>query len=103
VFAACPGALRRHDRAGLYLEQRLYPDEVRKRLKGYDHFATGTIYCNWNVQYWYWLRQPGHIWACTSGESGDTVCFAGTRITYPGLWNRSPGCPETEESVARYS
>ena len=40
----------------LYLEQRMYPDEVRKGLKGYDHFATGTIYCNWNIQYWYWWQ-----------------------------------------------
>jgi peptide/nickel transport system substrate-binding protein len=40
----------------LYLEQRMYPDEVRKGLKGYDHYATGTIYCNWNIQYWYWSK-----------------------------------------------
>lgn len=40
----------------LYLEQRMYPDQVRKGLKGYDHFATGTVYCNWNIQYWYWWK-----------------------------------------------
>ncbi len=38
----------------LYLEQRVYPDEVRKGLKGYDHFFSSTVYNNWNVQYWYW-------------------------------------------------
>jgi peptide/nickel transport system substrate-binding protein len=37
-----------------YLEQRVYPDEVRIGLKGYDHFFSSTIYNNWNVQYWYW-------------------------------------------------
>ena len=39
-----------------YLEQRIYPDEVRKGLKGYDHFFSCTIYNNWNVQYWYWFK-----------------------------------------------
>jgi len=38
----------------LYLESRMYPDEVRKGLKGYDHFFAAVIYENWNVQYWYW-------------------------------------------------
>lgn len=40
----------------LYLEQRIYPDEVRKGLKGYDHFFSSTVYNNWNVQYWYWFK-----------------------------------------------
>ncbi len=40
----------------LYLEQRVYPDEVRKGLKGYDHFFSSTIYNNWNIQYWYWWK-----------------------------------------------
>jgi peptide/nickel transport system substrate-binding protein len=39
-----------------YLEQRMYPDEVRKGLKGYDHFFSATIYDNWNAQYWYWWK-----------------------------------------------
>ncbi|MHB8106587.1 MAG: ABC transporter substrate-binding protein [Candidatus Cryosericum sp.] len=39
-----------------YLEQRIYPDEVRKGLKGYDHFFSATVYNNWNVQYWYWNK-----------------------------------------------
>ena len=39
-----------------YLEQRVYPDEVRKGLKGYDHFFSATVYNNWNVQYWYWFK-----------------------------------------------
>ncbi|MCX6085056.1 MAG: ABC transporter substrate-binding protein, partial [Caldiserica bacterium] len=39
-----------------YLEQRVYPDEVRKGIKGYDHFFSSTIYNNWNVQYWYWWK-----------------------------------------------
>ncbi len=38
----------------MYLEQRVYPDEVRMGLKGYDHFFSSTVYNNWNVQYWYW-------------------------------------------------
>jgi len=37
-----------------YLEQRIYPDEVRKGLKGYDHFFSATVYNPWNIQYWYW-------------------------------------------------
>jgi len=37
-----------------YLEDRMYPDEVRKGLKGYDHFFSSTVYSNWNIQYWYW-------------------------------------------------
>jgi peptide/nickel transport system substrate-binding protein len=37
-----------------FLEDRMYPDEVRKGLKGYDHFFSSTIYSDWNVQYWYW-------------------------------------------------
>ncbi|MFZ2413306.1 MAG: S-layer homology domain-containing protein [Candidatus Cryosericum sp.] len=40
----------------LYLEQRVYPDEVRKGLKGlkgYEHFFSSTVYNNWNIQYWY--------------------------------------------------
>jgi peptide/nickel transport system substrate-binding protein len=40
----------------LYLESRMYPDEVRKGLKGYDHFFAATVYENWNVQYWYWNK-----------------------------------------------
>ncbi len=40
----------------LYLEQRMYPDEVRKGLKSYDHFFSSTIYNVWNVQYWYWFK-----------------------------------------------
>lgn len=40
----------------LYLEQRVYPDEVRKGLKGYDHFFSSTVYNNWNIQYWYWWK-----------------------------------------------
>jgi len=40
----------------LYLEQHIYPDEVRKGLKGYDHFFSSTVYNNWNVQYWYWFK-----------------------------------------------
>ena len=39
-----------------YMEQRVYPDEVRKGLKGYDHFFSATVYNNWNVQYWYWFK-----------------------------------------------
>ncbi len=39
-----------------YLEQRVYPDEVRKGIKGYDHFFSSTIYNNWNIQYWYWWK-----------------------------------------------
>ena len=39
-----------------YLEQRVYPDEVRKGLKGYDHFFSATVYNNWNIQYWYWWK-----------------------------------------------
>jgi len=39
-----------------YLEQRMYPDEVRKGLKGYDHFFAAIVYENWNVQYWYWAK-----------------------------------------------
>jgi peptide/nickel transport system substrate-binding protein len=39
-----------------YLEQRVYPDEVRKGLKGYDHFFSATIYNDWNAQYWYWWK-----------------------------------------------
>ncbi|MCE5193082.1 MAG: ABC transporter substrate-binding protein [Candidatus Cryosericum sp.] len=39
-----------------YLEQRMYPDEVRKGLKGYDHFFSSTVYNVWNVQYWYWFK-----------------------------------------------
>ena len=39
-----------------YLEQRVYPDEVRKGIKGYDHFFSATVYNNWNVQYWYWWK-----------------------------------------------
>jgi peptide/nickel transport system substrate-binding protein len=40
----------------MYLEQRMYPDEVRKGLKGYDHFFSSTVYSNWNIQYWYWWK-----------------------------------------------
>jgi peptide/nickel transport system substrate-binding protein len=39
-----------------YLEQRVYPDEVRKGIKGYDHFFSATVYNVWNVQYWYWFK-----------------------------------------------
>jgi peptide/nickel transport system substrate-binding protein len=39
-----------------YLEQRVYPDEVRIGLKGYDHFFSATVYNVWNVQYWYWFK-----------------------------------------------
>ena len=39
-----------------YLEDRVYPDEVRKGLKGYDHFFSATVYNNWNIQYWYWWK-----------------------------------------------
>ncbi|HPS70241.1 MAG TPA: hypothetical protein PLO19_05840, partial [Candidatus Cryosericum sp.] len=37
-----------------YIEDRMYPDEVRKGLKGYDHFFSATVYNPWNIQYWYW-------------------------------------------------
>jgi peptide/nickel transport system substrate-binding protein len=40
----------------LMLEQRVYPDEVRKGLKGYDHFFSSTVYNTWNIQYWYWWK-----------------------------------------------
>jgi peptide/nickel transport system substrate-binding protein len=40
----------------LFLEQRVYPDEVRKGLKGYDHFFSSTVYNTWNIQYWYWWK-----------------------------------------------
>ena len=40
----------------MYLEQRVYPDEVRKGIKGYDHFFSSTVYSNWNIQYWYWWK-----------------------------------------------
>jgi len=36
--------------------QGVYPNEVRKGLKGYDHFFSATVYNNWNVQYWYWWK-----------------------------------------------
>jgi peptide/nickel transport system substrate-binding protein len=39
-----------------YIEQRMYPDEVRKGLKGFDHFFSSTVYFIWNVQYWYWWK-----------------------------------------------
>ena len=39
-----------------YLEQRMYPDEVRKGIKSYDHFFSSNVYNNWNVQYWYWFK-----------------------------------------------
>jgi hypothetical protein len=38
----------------LYLEQRVYPDEVRRGLKGYEHFFSSTGCNNWNVQHWNW-------------------------------------------------
>jgi peptide/nickel transport system substrate-binding protein len=40
----------------MYLEQRVYPDEVRKGIKSYDHFFSSTVYFNWNIQYWYWWK-----------------------------------------------
>jgi peptide/nickel transport system substrate-binding protein len=40
----------------LLLEQRVYPDEVRKGMKGYDHFFSSTVYHVWNIQYWYWWK-----------------------------------------------
>ncbi len=36
--------------------QSVYPDEVRKGLKGYDHLFSATVYNNGNIQYWYWWK-----------------------------------------------
>jgi len=36
--------------------QGVYPNEVRKGLKGCDHFFSATVYNNWNIQYWYWWK-----------------------------------------------
>jgi peptide/nickel transport system substrate-binding protein len=44
------------DVPNLFLEQRMYPDIVRKGLKGYDHFFSSSVYANWNVAWWYWWK-----------------------------------------------
>lgn len=38
----------------IYLENRQYPDIVRKGFVGYDFPVGGTIYVSWNCPWWYW-------------------------------------------------
>ena len=68
-----------------YLEQRVYPDEVRKGLLGYDHFCSSTVCCNWNVQDWSWSGRALTVNAIGSGtvsKSPDqSSCDSGTLVT----------------------
>jgi len=43
----------------ILLEQRVYPDFVRKGLQNWQHFFSGTAYFNWNCPYWYWDSNIG--------------------------------------------
>lgn len=43
----------------ILLEQRVYPDIVRKGLQNWQHFFSGTAYFNWNCPYWYWDTNIG--------------------------------------------
>jgi len=52
----------------LYLEQRVYPDVVRKGLLGYDHFFSSTVYCNWNIQDWSWTTHSLTVNTIGSGS-----------------------------------
>lgn len=43
----------------ILLEQRQYPDIVRKGLQNWNHFFSGTAYFNWMCGYWYWDTNIG--------------------------------------------
>ncbi len=38
----------------ILLEQRVYPDIVRKGFQNWDHYFSSTVYYNWMCGYWFW-------------------------------------------------
>jgi uncharacterized repeat protein (TIGR02543 family) len=70
----------------MYIEQRIYPDIVRKNIVNYEHdFSSGT-YCTWNIQEWSW--QTGALLGVQSvqlAESASVTVPLTVNITNAGV------------------
>ena len=56
-----------------YLEQRAFPDAVRKGIIGYDYFSSSTVSYCWNVQDWQWDAGAVLGEQPVAAEQGNTV------------------------------